>query len=152
MISRISEVRRPQRSEALEEAVGQDASMTERLDRIITGRRAPKNFPTVDEAMNKRTSSPINAPDTAGLRGSDNTSRSVTQRSPVSAAGGAIMERATEPQGLIVRTGGFQWIERQTQPNASLVEDSSKASLLKADTPVGSRSVSRTLQNKASPA
>jgi len=156
-ISRIAEVRRAQQSETLEEAVGQDASMTERLDRIITGRRVPKCLPTVDETGNRRSASPIHVQDSGGLRGSDNTPRGVTQRSLLSPTSGAITGRAAEPQGLVVRTGGFQWIERQTQPSATLVEDASKSSLLKADTgsrisPAGSRSVSRTLQNKASPA
>jgi len=134
----------------LPEPRGEDAPMTARLERILTGRLAGRSLAPVDEKLNTARATPpphlvaessqrslARAPSGAvASPRSGNTPRGISkQPSAVGSTvgfGAASAARTGEPQGLVVRTGGFQWIERQQAQNQpTLTEDASNISLLR---------------------
>jgi hypothetical protein len=137
--SRTKDIRRGnfQKDLSSMEPVGEDAPMTERLDRL-TGRQAAKqqlpgddrpNVPT--GALPQDSSSKSFEPNSTrrgeqATMASSKTKPSAEPRASGSSPGTA--GRSGQPQGLAVRTGGFQWIDRQVQP--LMKEERSNASLM----------------------
>lgn len=129
--------------EPLADPLGEDAPMTSRLNRILTGRLGrdvvamsaspDEDFPSpsVSRDLPDMTRNSPSRSKGLGARGEDRTLRPTTD---------ALDTKATvEAQGLVVRTGGFQWVESQKNMEAgccvsrqpSLVECSSSCSLLR---------------------
>merc|ERR1719272_1755980 len=147
---------RAQKSELpLAEALGEDAPMTARLNQMLTGRykgnqTSPAGMAAIDQNATQPT--PI---------GGERTPRDANKTKPspggaATASPGAMSARkAADPQGLVVRTGGFQYIQRiqnENMQSVSLGEDASNSSLLRtpqAAPKAPSRSGS--MQNRASP-
>jgi len=125
----VSEVRRaPLRSfPPLPEPGGEDVPMTERLERIITGRKTgnavvPSENTQASVSLLQKDSSSHSLNKTT--KGGD---RSL--RVPMPPGRSSVV---ADPQSLVVRTGGFQWINSQTVKYApSMMEDPSNSSLLK---------------------
>jgi hypothetical protein len=139
---------------------GEDPPMTERLERLVSGRiGAEHRLAAAEDIVSQRSASPTpgaagrqesggfalrtNTDDSTMLkavetRNTDRTllkapgagSRSGSRRNS-EAAGSTVGARPPKPKGVVVRTGGFQWLDRHG-PNAcpSLVEESSTNSLL----------------------
>jgi len=162
------------REPMLAEPLGEDAPMTARLERILTGRNRPAATEENEQnpAMNS-TASALLPPDSSRRalgkrpsqqfsgRGSERSLHNSRANSPQPGPRGSggsnppTARRPAEPSRLAVRTGGFQWIESQMQP-AALPEEASCSSFRATappapqDTPPISRSVSRSLQTKVS--
>merc|ERR1719199_1290522 len=96
------------RADPLPDPLGDDAPMTARLERIITGRHARDHWASgdlPDQAMSPPLDRSASRNATQKARGGDRTHRG-QNRSVASNA--STCGRAAEPQGLVVRTGGFQ--------------------------------------------
>jgi hypothetical protein len=144
------------------DAQGADPSMSQRLDRALTARTHPvSRLGTVDEIVSARSGSPNSDVSRKGVDGA-----AKTYRKPPSGPGAgsrrtsvaqSTVDKSPKSQGIVVRSHGFQWIDRTAgntfkRPSA-LQEQSSTSSLLAppprikestSDTPPRSRSISQT--------
>lgn len=145
------------------DSLAEDVPMTQRLERIITGRhqldtvsenRSPSATGQLLQDGSRRSLGRGHTlqPDHQGIKSGDRTSRAPSQAKAAPSV--AAPNSARGPRDLVVRSSGFQWIESQhaVQPHAEdALSRRTNSSLMRnmqpsQDTPPPrSRSVSRTL-------